>query len=67
LAPGCRWSGCPSATSRGISARRHVQPLVPASRAVQRVPANAQRPRACKLGTQCRRAARFHAKGSIGL
>ena len=50
-----------------VPARRYVQPLVPASRPVQRLLAIAQCGRAGKLGPQRRRSASFRTKGGIGL
>src|SRR5262249_40511247 len=59
--------GSSGPAARGISARRHVQPLVSASRSIQRISPNSECCRACQLGAQRRRTAGVRAKGEVGV
>ena len=61
LAPDGRRPGIHGRAASEVPARRHAQPLVSASRPIQRVSAVAEHSGACKLGTERGRTAAVHA------
>jgi hypothetical protein len=67
LAPGGWRSRVAGAATGRVSAQCDAEPLVPASRAVQRVFAAAEYRGACELGPERRRAAALHAESGCGV